>query len=223
MAGHEREWTIGHLARVAGVSVRALRHYDHLGLLVPSERSGGGHRRYGIGDVERLYRIVALRSLGVGLDAIAAVLDDDEPAALLETVRRQLEHVDRELEAGRQVRARLIRVIAVLERAERPSSGQLIDLLEGMALTVNLTRIYTKLGDGAETHLGDLSRVPKTHPRIEAYGAVDELNATSAWRSRPARSRPATRSGCGGSRTTSSTWARISPSRRAMDPRTGCA
>jgi cob(I)alamin adenosyltransferase len=44
-------------------------------------------------------------------------------------------------------------------------------------MTVNLTRIYTKLGDGGETHLGDMSRVPKTHPRIEAYGAVDELNA----------------------------------------------
>ena len=42
---------------------------------------------------------------------------------------------------------------------------------------MNLTRIYTKLGDGGETHLGDMSRVPKTHPRIEAYGAVDELNA----------------------------------------------
>jgi cob(I)alamin adenosyltransferase len=44
-------------------------------------------------------------------------------------------------------------------------------------MTVNLTRIYTKLGDGGETHLGDMSRVPKTHPRIEAYGVVDELNA----------------------------------------------
>src|SRR5919199_5766432 len=44
-------------------------------------------------------------------------------------------------------------------------------------MTVNLTRIYTRLGDAGETHLGDMSRVPKTHPRIEAYGEVDELNA----------------------------------------------
>jgi cob(I)alamin adenosyltransferase len=44
-------------------------------------------------------------------------------------------------------------------------------------MTVNLTRIYTRLGDGGETHLGDMSRVPKTHPRIEAYGTVVELNA----------------------------------------------
>jgi cob(I)alamin adenosyltransferase len=44
-------------------------------------------------------------------------------------------------------------------------------------MPVNLTRIYTRHGDRGETHLGDMSRVPKTHPRIEAYGTVDELNA----------------------------------------------
>ena len=47
----------------------------------------------------------------------------------------------------------------------------------GSQMTVNLTRIYTKLGDSGETHLGDMSRVPKTHPRIEAFGTVDELNS----------------------------------------------
>jgi cob(I)alamin adenosyltransferase len=44
-------------------------------------------------------------------------------------------------------------------------------------MAVNLTRIYTRLGDDGETHLGDMSRVPKTDARIEAYGTVDELNA----------------------------------------------
>lgn len=44
-------------------------------------------------------------------------------------------------------------------------------------MAVNLTRIYTKTGDEGETHLGDMTRVPKTHPRIEAYGEVDELNS----------------------------------------------
>lgn len=46
------------------------------------------------------------------------------------------------------------------------------------AMTVNLTRIYTKLGDSGQTHLGDMSRVSKLDPRVEAYGTVDELNAT---------------------------------------------
>jgi cob(I)alamin adenosyltransferase len=42
---------------------------------------------------------------------------------------------------------------------------------------VYLSRIYTKAGDGGETGLGDGSRVPKDHPRVVAYGGVDELNA----------------------------------------------
>jgi cob(I)alamin adenosyltransferase len=50
-------------------------------------------------------------------------------------------------------------------------------LYPSRGMTVNLTRIYTRLGDSGETHLGDMSRVPKTDPRIEAYGTVDELNA----------------------------------------------
>jgi cob(I)alamin adenosyltransferase len=45
-------------------------------------------------------------------------------------------------------------------------------------MTVNLTRIYTRLGDDGQTHLGDMSRVSKLDPRVEAYGTVDELNAT---------------------------------------------
>ena len=42
---------------------------------------------------------------------------------------------------------------------------------------VRLTRIYTRAGDAGETSLGDGSRVPKDHPRVTAYGTVDELNA----------------------------------------------
>jgi cob(I)alamin adenosyltransferase len=42
---------------------------------------------------------------------------------------------------------------------------------------VRLTRIYTRQGDGGDTHLGDMSRVRKTSPRVAAYGDVDELNS----------------------------------------------
>jgi cob(I)alamin adenosyltransferase len=46
---------------------------------------------------------------------------------------------------------------------------------------VRLTRIYTRTGDEGETHLGDLSRVSKNDPLVEAYGAVDELNSLVGW------------------------------------------
>ncbi|MEV7225684.1 MULTISPECIES: cob(I)yrinic acid a,c-diamide adenosyltransferase [Polymorphospora] len=44
-------------------------------------------------------------------------------------------------------------------------------------MSVHLTRIYTRTGDDGRTHLADLTRVPKTDPRVEAGGAVDELTA----------------------------------------------
>ena len=73
--------------------------------------------------------------------------------------------------AGQQQRGAEEAASCVRQRG-RNATGRYIRLV-----TVNLTRIYTRLGDGGETHLGDMSRVPKTHPRIEAYGAIDELNA----------------------------------------------
>lgn len=53
---------------------------------------------------------------------------------------------------------------------------------------VRITRVYTRTGDAGETHLGDLSRVAKTHPLVEAYGAVDELNSVVGWAQVEARS-----------------------------------
>jgi cob(I)alamin adenosyltransferase len=44
-------------------------------------------------------------------------------------------------------------------------------------MTVRLTRIYTKTGDAGQTHLGDMSRVAKTDPRLVAYAEVDEANS----------------------------------------------
>lgn len=89
-----QRWRVGQLAAATGLTVRALHHYDKLGLLVPAERTAAGHRLYVEEDVRRLYRIVALRELGLPLGEIAAVLDRGEPE-LTEIVRRQLERVER--------------------------------------------------------------------------------------------------------------------------------
>jgi MerR family transcriptional regulator, thiopeptide resistance regulator len=77
---------IAALARASGVSSRTLRHYDAIGLLRPSATRADGRRRYGRAEVLQLQRILILRSLGLGLDAIGAVLaaEVDEAAALRE-------------------------------------------------------------------------------------------------------------------------------------------
>ncbi|NJC72493.1 MerR family transcriptional regulator [Planosporangium thailandense] len=78
------EWSIQDIARLAGTTSRTLRHYDQLGLLVPSRVGGNGYRYYDEECLVRLQRILLLRQLGLGLPAIAEVLDGqrDTVAAL---------------------------------------------------------------------------------------------------------------------------------------------
>jgi cob(I)alamin adenosyltransferase len=64
-----------------------------------------------------------------------------------------------------------------LERDGAPSVAQLLDEPKEADMTITLDEIYTGLGDSGETQLGNLQRVKKTDPRIEAGGALDELGA----------------------------------------------
>src|SRR3954453_9756223 len=61
-------WKVGELAKPTGVSVRALHHYDEIGLLSPSHRSEAGYRLYAEVDVARLQQIRSLRALGFSLE-----------------------------------------------------------------------------------------------------------------------------------------------------------
>jgi MerR family transcriptional regulator, thiopeptide resistance regulator len=122
---------IGELAKVAGVTVRTLHHYDELGLLTPSVRTGGGHRLYTAADVERLYRLLALRGLGLPLDEIGALLEASDGVA--GTVRRHLERVERQATALNELRARLTRLLAALDGGE-DSSQRFLDALEAMSM-----------------------------------------------------------------------------------------
>ncbi|MER7735516.1 MerR family transcriptional regulator [Streptomyces erythrochromogenes] len=67
---------MGRVAQLAGVSVRTLHHYDHIGLVRPSARTPAGYRAYTAGDVERLREALAYRRLGFGLREIAELLGD---------------------------------------------------------------------------------------------------------------------------------------------------
>ena len=70
--------TVGRAAALAGVTVRALHHWDAIGLIRPSARSNSGYRLYTASDLERLRRIVVYRELGLDLDAIGRLLDDPD-------------------------------------------------------------------------------------------------------------------------------------------------
>lgn len=129
---------IGDLAAATGVTVRALHHYDHIGLLVPS-RSEAGQRLYTQADLLRLYQIVALRRLGFTLPEIAARLDSREFDPR-EVVRRQLTDLRRRMELQERLRVRLTAVLGALERAHEPTAEHLI---EAMEVITEMEQYYT--------------------------------------------------------------------------------
>lgn len=83
--------TIGEVARLAGVTVRTLHHYDAIGLVSPSDRTPAGYRLYGERDLDRLHAVLAYRELGFALEDVAALLDGTGDP--MEHLRRQHELV----------------------------------------------------------------------------------------------------------------------------------
>jgi DNA-binding transcriptional MerR regulator len=127
----DERWKIGDLAAATGLTVRALRHFDDIGLLRPGERSPAGHRCYTGDDVRRLYRIVALRELGIPLGDIAQALAGD--AGTLEAVlRAQFGQVGQRLEWQRQLRHRLGILLRAVEDRVEPSLDELLDAMAVM-------------------------------------------------------------------------------------------
>jgi len=106
-------WSVGELSRASGLSARMLRHWEDLGLLT-ADRSPHGHRRYGPGQVTRLYRALALRRTGLGLRQIAALLDEQDPDPVT-TLRAHVAELQEDLRRRGELHDRLAGVLASLE------------------------------------------------------------------------------------------------------------
>ncbi|MBB2958264.1 MerR family transcriptional regulator [Pseudoclavibacter helvolus] len=109
----EETMQIGKLADRTGMSIRSLRHYDEIGLLVPSARTEGGFRLYTAEDEERLLLIRRMKPLGYSLEQMRELLDvvdeleahpeDTENRARLDEIRA--EALERQAKLRKQVAA----------------------------------------------------------------------------------------------------------------------
>jgi DNA-binding transcriptional MerR regulator len=115
-------YTVSQVAKLARSSVRALHHWDEIGLLVPSARTDAGYRLYGDADLERLQQILFFRELAFPLEEIRRILDDPEfdRGAALRMQRAMLE------ERASQARALIAAVDRALEALEggAPLNGE---------------------------------------------------------------------------------------------------
>ncbi|HZG89710.1 MAG TPA: HEAT repeat domain-containing protein [Pseudonocardia sp.] len=121
---------IGDVARRSGVSARMLRHYDSLGLVRPTGRTGAGYREYSAEDIRRIFHIESLRSLGLSLREVGRALDDPgfTPSELVDDlVRRTRERIARETE-----------LLTRLRRIDAAEPAEWEDVLQTVALLRDL-------------------------------------------------------------------------------------
>ena len=119
------DWSIQEVARLAGTTSRTLRHYDDVGLVPPSRIGSNGYRYYDADALVRLQRVLLLRELGLGIPAIAEVLEghqDDVHA--LSTHRDLLRQEQQRL--ARQL-ASVEATISTLEGGEQPMAENMFD------------------------------------------------------------------------------------------------
>ena len=110
---------VGELARRTGLTVRALHHYDSIGLLRPSGRSESGYRLYSRDDVARLHGIQTLRRMGLPLAEVAQLLDGGT-VTLPALLARQIGTLDQEIAQGQALRERLGVMQMILVRGGQP-------------------------------------------------------------------------------------------------------
>ena len=122
-------FTVGQLAKLTGLTVRALHHYHAIGLLEPSQRSESGYRLYTQADIVRLFRIQALQRLNLSLSEVAAVLAKDG-APLPEMIAQQLDELDDRIEKASALRSRLSQIQDVLTRGDEPVAGDWLAAVE---------------------------------------------------------------------------------------------
>jgi len=130
---------VGELASRTGLSVRALHHYDEIGLLRPRHRTRSGHRVYGLEEVRRLQQIASLRGLGLSLEEIRDCLDRSE-FTLERVLALQIERL-------RTSMARQAQLVELLEGIRRKAEGgeplTVDDIASAIEGTLRLERYFT--------------------------------------------------------------------------------
>jgi len=126
-------WKVGELARQTKLTVRALHHYDAIGLLRPSHRTAADHRLYSESDVARLQQIQSLRHLGFSLEEIREALDR-RGLTRRQVLELHLERLREQIELQQRLYQRLSRIAEGLSAAEDISVAELTQAIEEMKM-----------------------------------------------------------------------------------------
>lgn len=157
--------TVGAVAALTGVSVRTLHHYDHVGVVVPSERTAAGYRRYTDTDIERLHVVLVYRSAGIALGEIARLLDDPDVDIAA--------HLRRQHELLLAQDARLHGTITALEKLMDAHRSGIQLTAEEQVEIFGTTRFSAEYADEAKERWGDTDEWKQSQRRAAALTKQD--------------------------------------------------
>ncbi|MDA1360769.1 MerR family transcriptional regulator [Glycomyces luteolus] len=161
---------IGEVARRSGVSARMLRHYESLGLVRPTGRTVGGYREYAEADIQRIFHVESLRTLGLSLRQIGQVLDDPEfvPSTLIgELIRETERRLAREKELLKRLRA-----VDASEPTGWEGVLRIVELLRGLGSTSAAKRQQTVLSPESAVPAPVLAEAVLTESDPHVAGAL---------------------------------------------------
>ncbi|WP_104116089.1 MerR family transcriptional regulator [Arthrobacter sp. B1805] len=160
------DYPITAVARLAGTTSRTLRHYADVGLLEPSRIGSNGYRYYDSAALVRLQRILLLRSLGLPLPAIRAVLDTEGTDASAPALRAHLEHLRGEQQRLDCQITAVLTTVEALERGEEPMPEHMFD---GFDHTRYREEVQERWGHEAYAH-GDSRWRGRSDAEKESFG-----------------------------------------------------
>lgn len=176
-------WSVGQVAKEAGVTVRTLHHYDEIGLLSPSGRTSAGYRRYSYDDLERLQRVLAYRRLGFGLEKIAAILDDSSVDPV-DHLRRQHELLTGQIQELQQMVAAVEKTMEARKLGISLNPQEMFEVFGDQDPAQYDEEVQERWGD-TEAYRQARSRTPKYTKddwlRIKAEAAANVARFTAAF------------------------------------------
>lgn len=141
------EWPIRDLAKATGVTSRALRHYEQIGLLLPSRVASNGYRFYGEAQIARLYRILSLRALELPLATIQLALEDE--GSLTEAIETHLVLLEeRQSKTNKQIAV----VQRTLDTVKKGRYMSINEVFAGVDQSQYEAEVRTRWGDTAWEH-----------------------------------------------------------------------
>ena len=174
-----RFYTVGALARLSGVSVRALHHYDSIGLLKPASVGENGYRQYGREELLRLQQVLFHRELGLSLAEIAAVLDAPEFDRLA-ALRRQRDRARAQSDRHRRLLETIDLTIAELEGKRTMKDNEIYQGFEPEKQAEYEAYILRHYGEDARRHIeAGRRRMSQMSPQ-EMQAHMAELAAVEA-------------------------------------------